>query len=518
MCLWGHMRKFIRVKDKGGGQYAYEITPYYDPETKNTKQKTRYLGVYKDGEIKRVQTKMPIGAFDYGEFVPLIRIIDELGIEEKLGSILPERQVYTILTLALNRVVHPVAACNIRTWYERTYLSRVFGDIPISSQSLSEFMEAVGESTVPMDFSEQLIETVGAGDPLLYDITSLSSSSKFMDILEWGYNKDGDGLPQLNLSIIANKDLGIPLSFDVYPGSIVDVTTLKNTTTKMKSLGVKNPTMILDRGFFSETNLNDLIDYKASFVMPGSYANNKIKSMVTTSRKYIENPKYLNKFNGNVIFVQPSKMKMKKRSVDAYIFYDLAREKEDKTKFYNRLHDIEDKLKKRKLRPYEKAGMVFHDIADNFSKYFTFKVKDGRFVDVKMRPKTISRRVNRMGFTVILYHGKFRWDEVLTWTKERDIIEKMFLQLKSDLNAKPMRVHKTEVAKGWIFVGFIALILRCRLSKLMIKNDLVKKYSIPSLMLTLSRLKQIELIDGSLMLTEVTKKQRDIFKALGLEP
>jgi len=123
-----------------------------------------------------------------------------------------------------------------------------------------------------------------------------------------------------------------------------------------------------------------------------------------------------------------------------------------------------------------------------------------------------------MGYTVILYHGKFRWDEVLTWTKERDVIEKMFLQLKSDLNAKPMRVHKTEVAKGWIFVGFIALILRCRLSKLMIKNDLVKKYSIPSLMLTLRRVKQIELIDGSLMLTEVTKKQRDIFKALDLEP
>lgn len=512
------MKKFTRIKEKGSRQYAYEITPYYDPETKNTKQKSKYLGVYKDGEIKRVRTKMPIGAFDYGEFVPLIRIIEELGIEDKLGSILAERQVYTILTLALNRVIHPVSACNIRTWYERTYLSKVFGDIPISSQSLSEFMGAIGESTVPMDFSEQLINTVGAGDPLLYDITSLSSSSKLMDILEWGHNKDGDGLPQLNLSIIANKDLGIPLSFDVYPGSIVDVSTLKNTTKKMKSFGVKNPTMILDRGFFSETNLNDLIDYKASFVIPGSYANNKIKSIVATSREHIENPKYLKKFSGNVIFVKPSKLKMKRRSVDAYVFYDLAREKDDKTKFYNRLHDVEERLKKRKLRPYEKAGMVFHDIANDFSKYFTFRVKDGRFVDVKMKPKTIARRVNRMGFTVILYNGKFRWDEVMTWTKERDVIEKMFLQLKSDLNAKPMRAHKTEVAKGWIFVGFIALILRCRLSKLMIEKDLIKKYSIPSLMLTLSRLKQIELSDGSLMLTEVTKKQRDIYEAFGIEP
>jgi hypothetical protein len=50
------------------------------------------------------------------------------------------------------------------------------------------------------------------------------------------------------------------------------------------------------------------------------------------------------------------------------------------------------------------------------------------------------------------------------------------------------------------------------------ENDLAKKYSILSLLLTLSRLKQAELSDGSMMLTEVAKKQRDIFEKLGVTP
>jgi transposase len=39
--------------------------------------------------------------------------------------------------------------------------------------------------------------------------------------------------------------------YDHYPGSISDVSTLRNTIKKMKSQGVRNYTLIMDRGFFS---------------------------------------------------------------------------------------------------------------------------------------------------------------------------------------------------------------------------------------------------------------------------
>ena len=60
----------------------------------------------------------------------------------------------------------------------------------------------------------------------MYDLTSFSSYSQMINFLEYGYNRDGVDLPQINLSMVVDKEKGIPVMYDIYPGSIVDVTTL----------------------------------------------------------------------------------------------------------------------------------------------------------------------------------------------------------------------------------------------------------------------------------------------------
>jgi transposase len=266
-----------------------------------------------------------------------MKILDELAIGKILYSLLTKSQANTILALVLNRVVRPVAMVNVRSWYEGTYLSRLYGDIPLSSQSLSEFMARVGTSTIPMEFSDRFIKEIGGGTPLLYDITSLSSTSKMMDVLEYGYNKDHEPLPQLNISMVAHKDLGIPLFFDVYPGSVVDVTTLRNTIKKLKALGLKRPTIVLDRGFFSETNVNEMVDNGYDFIMPAAFTSKEVKSLVSASRSDIEKGRHLVRYRGMTIFVKPIKLDIGKGEVDGFLFYDMKREQEEKARFYRQL-------------------------------------------------------------------------------------------------------------------------------------------------------------------------------------
>jgi hypothetical protein len=38
------MKSFTRIKKIHGQEYLYEITPYYDKEKKQIRQKSRYLG------------------------------------------------------------------------------------------------------------------------------------------------------------------------------------------------------------------------------------------------------------------------------------------------------------------------------------------------------------------------------------------------------------------------------------------------------------------------------------------
>ena len=49
----------IRKKRINGNEYYYEMTPYYDKETRNTKYHSKYLGKNRDGEIKKVRSVFP---------------------------------------------------------------------------------------------------------------------------------------------------------------------------------------------------------------------------------------------------------------------------------------------------------------------------------------------------------------------------------------------------------------------------------------------------------------------------
>ena len=69
------MKSFIRVKKINGQEYLYEITPYYDKEKKQIRQKSKYLGKNVNGvPIKvRSQDQIPKKVLSHCEFMPLLK-------------------------------------------------------------------------------------------------------------------------------------------------------------------------------------------------------------------------------------------------------------------------------------------------------------------------------------------------------------------------------------------------------------------------------------------------------------
>ena len=54
------MKSFIRTKKINGQEYLYEITPYYDKEKKQIRQKSKYLGKNVNGVPVKVRAKTKI--------------------------------------------------------------------------------------------------------------------------------------------------------------------------------------------------------------------------------------------------------------------------------------------------------------------------------------------------------------------------------------------------------------------------------------------------------------------------
>ena len=115
MCLNMHMKSFTRIKKINGQEYLYEITPYYDKEKKQIRQKSKYLGKNVNGVPVKMRSKdqIPKKVLSHGEFVPLKKIAENLDLEKILSSVLPGNEVWPVLTLAMNYAIRPKALTHI---------------------------------------------------------------------------------------------------------------------------------------------------------------------------------------------------------------------------------------------------------------------------------------------------------------------------------------------------------------------------------------------------------------------
>ena len=97
-----------------------------------------------------------------------------------------------------------------------------------------------------------------------------------------------------------------------------------------------------------------------------------------------------------------------------------------------------------------------------------------------------------------------------------DEIEKSFKALKNEIVFLPLNTHSEKTTRGFIFVVFLSRIIRTRLINMMREAKLLDKYSVELLLLQLEKLRKITLADGQILVTEMTKKQREILQALNL--
>lgn len=523
------MKPKTRLKKINGKEYWYEDMPYYDKEKKQIRHHSKYLGKNMNGKPVKIREVMNTDkgslllpsrsmiSYGYGELLPILKVIKDLHIDKYLGDILNEQQRNMVLTMSISRVVRPTAMHLLKTWYEGSFLSCIYPELPISSQNISDLLEKIGENFgIPSAFMGKLLRGVRTKSTLLYDCTSFSSYSALIDLLEYGYNRDDEDLPQVNFSMIVDKKRGIPVMYDLYPGSIVDVTTLKNTIKKVEAFNVKEYIFILDRGFFSQDNLEELLDGRLSFVIPASLSLKKVKQLLSSAMRDIENPKYLEKYNKNPLFVKPVTLTLDTVVVNGYLYYDQKSEQDDRHLFYTKLYETKEYLEKNQVPSWKKPEIVFKERAGKMASYYRWELLKGRQFKITIRKNAVAQRVNRMGKFFLFYSKNQDWRDCLMMYREKDLIEQGFKHLKQDLEALPLNTQKDTTTRGFLFICFIGLLIRMKLLRQMKKTRLIDEYTVEKLLLELEKMKKIKLANGEMITTEITKKQKLIIENLHL--
>jgi len=278
--------------------YLYESTSFWDSKTKYPDNKKKIVGMidpdtgeeyYKQEYIDRLkQEDKPTGNMkvwrdqrkhkplqsdtsdidtialaqeilgtvkNFGLSYFLQSIAEKIGIVKILNQTVP-RHWKKIIVLACYLVAENRTVTYCSDWAEE---NECLDAGNMASQRISELLYAFGYNE-RVEFFKQWYLHIREQEYVALDITSVSSYSERIDMLEWGYNRDGEDLRQLNICMLFGEKTMMPIYQTLYSGSLTDVTTLEATLDEFEAItGTWDIMLVMDKGFYKVKNINKLL-------------------------------------------------------------------------------------------------------------------------------------------------------------------------------------------------------------------------------------------------------------------
>lgn len=503
---------YDHIKTVGDRHYLYRVTGVWDPVKKNSKQTRVYVGPCDaEGNLTESKKRDAITVSKtFGPYWLLQKISDGLGLETTLGQCFGKDLAEDILTLAVLRCVNPLPLRQTDDQMEESILSEYRNGEGMGSRDLSRLMAGIGESG-RNEFFRLRYDGNGA---IIFDLTAFGTESERMGRAGYG---DGYGkirMPQVSMGMVHSMDTGLPFCYRLYDGSISDVKTLENMIGFVDSLGCKDTHFIMDRGFYSESNLADMVGKGIGFTTPIPGGRKLFRSVVSESVSDTDSPN-TGVFGSEVIRYFETGTEIAGKKIRAIAYLDESRRLDGITALYSRIDTFEKAMSG---LSWSKGihGTLRERYGTDILRFFRLYDDNGK-LGFERKRNAVTAKEHVCGRMVILTTSEGKWDEILSSYRQRNDIEADFRTLKSDLSGGVKYLQTDKTADGMVFVQFVSLILRTEITT-RIKNSerLNRRVWYPDVINILSKLKASKM-GGKWILNEVSKKQRELFESLGIE-
>lgn len=498
----------FEVRQKiNGTVYVYRTEGYWDKQKKQCRHHRMCIGKVdtKTGEIIPSRSQIhPRGCLDYGNYYVLKSIAQQTGLLDALKEVFPDFW-QEIITCAFYEISErkPLYLCE--QWSEST---RTVNGVVLSSQRISELLQSLGEADKErMAFFSKWAQVRSEREYLAFDITSISSYSKLIETLEYGYNKDGEDLPQVNMGMLFGQTSLLPVFYTLYPGSIRDMSTLKNMISYAKHINSEKIRFIMDKGFYSDSNIREMQENGVKFAISVPFTTELSRSLAAKVRQHICSPIKSFVISGDVVYSETNKIPKNGKKLRAFIYFNERQLLDAKELLLKRIARVEQILKAKRS-----ASAARHDTALAF-----LKIRRGKNgLSIRRDEEKIKKALKHKGFNIIVSNEYRDAQDVLHLYRSKDSIEKTFDNMKNELDMKRLRIHSDSAMTGRTFVCFISLILYAWLDKCMKEKDLYKTYTQEEVLCELKKLKIVELSPGKKILSEITKTQKMLLKAFDI--
>lgn len=531
---------------KQGYYYVYKQICFWDAEKKQARYKRKLIGkrLTKDSEIiynnrSKLEnklkediksTKIKNNPSKESLVIPSPIRVTSLGAELILEKYINNNSLRTFLSEALQskedaEEVLAIAKYNICTnqafSWSGQWIENHSNKLPyiLTSQRVSELLKTITQSKIETFLKKWVNSNINSRGYYCFDSTNIKSTCKKDSQVQYGYTHGHEPYPQKNLSILSSQKNNIPVWYSLYEGSLNDSITIKNLSARLHKLTNRNICFVLDRGYFSKENIQNIVEQGDKFLIPlpstvkwqyDIIDQKKIKLLTTAGTIQVVDSK------GTIKDIQctTKTMVVDHHRYWVHVYYNSLRRSLDEKKFFDMLNKLKDELK---------SGKEIEAHKDLYDKFFFYKTTPKKGKQIRDNAKAqLEFNKTYSGYWCLYTDSEKDGAKAYEAYAGRNTAEVFFDDYKNSIDGNTSRSHTLEANIGREFILFIELIILN-----LFKNDLkskhykLKKCKIKNYHEILNRMESLIELEypgkSHKVYMQLNSSQKIIVKALGLK-
>lgn len=480
-----HKKPGTELKLINGRYYLYNVKSVYDKTIGRSRKVS--LGILgsitkekgfvpsEKNELKKRSKKSyfdkQVMTFEYG----LAKwLIDELENSEMLNSLKEHfpRHWKFIVFMVYCRIGYQSPLKNIPFYLENSFiLDMLEWHEKIYDAKVSDYLFELGQ--MPNSIHEFMIPKDKKRRTILIDATDIVLQSSNIALSQKGYNSDMDFQLQFVLLYLYDALTLEPVYYRSLAGNIREVSAMKNTIVMS---GLEECTFVGDKGFFSQSNIEQLENMSMQYIIPLRRDNKQIPYELLEE---IEQSNNYFKFSKRFIFHADTKS-IGKRKVE--LFLDGKLKEQEKNDYLARIESL----------------------PESFSK-----------------PK-FNEKVQTMGTLAIMHNTELKPQDIYVEYKNRGEIEQFFDHFKNTIEADCSNMQREESLNGWLFINHISMLMIYKLFQILKitplnkKQKLIHRYSINDAIEHLKTIKKIKFDCDEFVTSEINKSTKTLLKQMNI--
>lgn len=395
---------FIRKIKKGNSIYLAKVESYRE-DGKVKQRVIEYVGKEENG--------LPVQKLDINkinvenvQYYADISVLHQLCIEFKLNYLLGKHHK-SILALLIAHIICKGSILRVSKWIERSTIKDVLEIEELSTEMLYNALDYLDEC----DFDKiehsiyELWQKIDPSDTksFVLDVTDTYYNGK-NDQSSLRKGKDGKVSKLIQIGLGVSFENGFPIFHKSYNGNISNIKILEDLMRTMAKRGIN--TIIMDRGFYSESNVTDLNSLKMKVIV-GVKQSPGIKNNI------------LSKIDRNKIYTSNNQIILKNTFVYA----------QEVPFLFGKLIIIYNP----KYEALKRDRMLADEATDN----------DVRFV----------------GYSLIFHNTKLSPEVVVKKYFDKDVVERSFRTMKGEVQLHPVRLWMPQRVNAHIKICYLSLCL-----------------------------------------------------------